>query len=255
MLSVIVSGKAAPGCTASVWALALGWPVPVLVVDADAAGGDMAAGLLAGRVRVDRSLLSWSVAARRVPALDAASMLGQHAVALPEAPRVWLMAGFQNAAQASALDAGGWERLSRALEREGSVADRDVLVDAGRLTDASCWPVIRSANRVLLTTRRTLRSVHAARNAAAVLRARLGDLSSVSLLVIGSGPYAAAAIAREIGVPVAGELPEDRAAAAVLSDGAADGLRGVHRSKLVKAAGGVARQLMSAPAMTVRASR
>ena len=257
MLTAIVSGKAAPGTTTSVWALAFAWPSPVLVVDADAAGGDMAPGLLAGRVQVDHGLLSWSVAARRVPALEAAVMLGQHVVALPEAPQVWMMPGFQTSVQSASLDSGGWERLSRALEREGSVAARDVLVDTGRLTEASCWPVIRAADRVLLTTRRTVRSIHAARNAAAVLQSRLGDLTAVSLLVVGSGPYEAAAIAREIGVTVAGELPEDRVAAAVLSDGAADGVRGVQRSKLVKAAGGVAHQLVSspAPAMTMRTAR
>jgi MinD-like ATPase involved in chromosome partitioning or flagellar assembly len=245
MLTLVVSGKAAPGTTTSVWALAMAWPTPVLVVDADAAGGDMAAGLLAGRVQVDHGLLSWSVAARRVPAMEAAVMLGQHVVALPEAPRVWMMPGFQNSVQSASLDSGGWERLSRALEREASVAARDVLVDSGRLTDASCWPVIRAADRVLLTSRRTVRSIHAARNAAAVLQSRLGDLSSVSLLVIGSGPYDASAIAHEIGVPVAGELPEDRDAAAVLSDGAADGVRGVHRSKLLKAARSVAQHLVA----------
>ena len=115
----------------------------MLVVDADAAGGDMAAGMLFGRVPVDHGLLSWSAAARRVPAMEAAVMLGQHVVALPEAPHVWMLPGFQNAAQAAAMDSGGWERMSRALEREGSVASRDVLVDTGRLDDASAWPVIR----------------------------------------------------------------------------------------------------------------
>jgi MinD-like ATPase involved in chromosome partitioning or flagellar assembly len=258
MLTAIVSGKAAPGATTSVWALAMSWPSPVLVVDADAAGGDMAPGMLVGRVQVDHGLLSWSAAARRVPAMEAAVMLGQHVVALPEAPHVWMMPGFQNAAQAAALDSSGWERLSRALEREGSVAARDVLVDTGRLNDASCWPVIRTADRVLLTVRRTVRSIHAARNAAAVLQTRLGDLASVSLLVVGSGPYAASAIAHEIGVAVAGELPEDRDAAAVLSDGAAHGVRGVQRSKLLKAAHGVAQQLVATSphaATTVGAAR
>jgi MinD-like ATPase involved in chromosome partitioning or flagellar assembly len=248
MLTAIVSGKAAPGATTSAWALALSWPSDVLVVDADPAGGDMVAGLLAGRVQVDHGLLSWSAAARRVPAMEAAMVIGQHVVCLPEAPRVWMMPGFQNAAQAAALDSGGWERLSRALEREASVAVRDVLVDTGRLSDASCWPVIRTADRVLLTVGRSVRSIHAALNAASVLQSRLGDLASVSLLVVGSGPYDAAAIADEIGVPLAGELPEDRDAAGVLSDGAAAGVRGVQRSKLLKAARIIADQLVATTA-------
>ena len=43
MLTAITSGKAAPGVTTSVWALALTWPRPVLVADGDPAGGDMGA--------------------------------------------------------------------------------------------------------------------------------------------------------------------------------------------------------------------
>src|SRR5437764_653763 len=50
MLTVVTSGKAAPGVTTSCWALALSWPRRLLVVDCDPAGGDMAAGWLVGRI-------------------------------------------------------------------------------------------------------------------------------------------------------------------------------------------------------------
>ena len=43
MLTVVTSGKAAPGVSTSVWALALSWPRPLLVADCDPAGGDLAA--------------------------------------------------------------------------------------------------------------------------------------------------------------------------------------------------------------------
>jgi 2-keto-3-deoxy-galactonokinase len=94
VLTVVTSGKAAPGVTTATWALALTWPGPVLVADCDPAGGDMGPGLLAGRVSAEHGLLSWSTSARRgVPALTAASMLAQHVVELPERREVWFLPG------------------------------------------------------------------------------------------------------------------------------------------------------------------
>jgi MinD-like ATPase involved in chromosome partitioning or flagellar assembly len=247
MLITMVSGKAAPGVSTSTWALSIAWPGPVLAVDADPAGGDLSAGLLLGRGQVDHGVLSWSTAARRAPAVEAAAMIAGHVVALPEAPQVWLMPGFQTAAQAAAMDAGGWDRMAAALHREASTG-RDVLVDTGRLGDGSCWPVIGSAQRVVLVCRRSGRSIHAAGNAAGLLRARLGDLGSVVLLVVDdAGPYDATSIARELGVTLLGELPADRAAAAALSDAGPAGLRGLARSKLIRRARPVAAHLAQAP--------
>lgn len=235
MQITVVSGKTAPGTTTTTWALALAAGGPVLAVDADPAGGDMAAGLLFGRVPIDQGLLSWATATRRMPALEAAAALAGHVVTLPEAPNVWVLPGFQNAAQAAAMDPAAWDRIARALEREA--ASLDVVVDAGRLGDSSAWPVIRASDRVLVVCRRSGRSIHAARNAVALLRTRLGDLTRVALVVVDeSGSYEPAVIARELDVPLAGELPADRKTATVLSDGAAVGISGYRRAKLVKAA-------------------
>ena len=235
MLITVLSGKGAPGVTTTAWALALAASGPVLAVDADPAGGDMAAGLLFGRVPIDQGLLSWTAATRRVAALEAAAALAGHVVTLPEAPHVWVLAGFQNAAQAAAMDPAAWDRIAMALE--GAAASRDVLVDAGRLADVSAWPVIRASGRVVLVCRRSGRSIHAARNAAAQLRGRLGDLGRVMLLVVDeSGSYEASVIARELAIPLAGELPSDRKTATVLSEGASAGVIGYRRAKLVKAA-------------------
>jgi len=57
-------------------ALTLTWPRPVLLVDADPAGGDVVPGLLPGRVSTESGLLSWSVATRHLPALAGPSALG-----------------------------------------------------------------------------------------------------------------------------------------------------------------------------------
>jgi len=236
MLVAITSGKASPGATTSSWALALAWQSPLLVVDCDAAGGDMASGLVVGRVSTDHGLLSWSTATRRAPAIDAAAMIGQHAIALPEAAHLWLMPGLQNAGQASAMTSGGWDRLALALERADSLIARDVLVDTGRLGPQSCWPVLRAADQILLAVRPTVRSVRAAIQVAESLREQLGDLQKVGALVVGAGPYGARQVAEELRVPVGGQLPEDRPAAAALSDGAPVVARGLSATRLLRAA-------------------
>lgn len=247
MLIAMVSGKAAPGVTTSTWALSMAWPGPVMAVDADAAGGDMAAGLLLGRMQAGHSLLSWSAATRRLPAGEAAMQITSHVVSLPEHSSMWVMPGFQTAAQSAAMDPGSWQRLAAALQREGGAGQRDVLVDTGRLTNATCWPVIRAADRVVLVCRRSGRSINAAYNAATVLRGELGDLNTAALLVVDeAGTYEPKAIASELNVPLVGVLASDRVAAAVLSDGALSGLAGWRRSKLFKSARRVAGDLVAA---------
>ena len=96
----------------------------------------------------------------------------------------------------------------------------------------------------MLVCRRSGRSINAAHNTAAVLRGELGDLNSVSALVVDeAGSYEPKAIAQELNVPLLGMLASDRIAAAVLSDGALSGLLGFRRSKLFKSAHRAAAQL------------
>lgn len=245
MLTVVTSGKAAPGVTTSTWALALSWPRPLLVADCDPAGGDMAPGLLAGRLGLDRGLLSWSTAARRgVPGTAAAALLTEHTVQVPERPEVSLLAGFATAAQGASFTAETWERLALALEHSAAAVGRDVLVDAGRLiTDRGCWPVLRAADQVLLAVRPSVRSVHAAQDGAQRLRQELGDLDKAAALVVGDGPYSAGEVARALQLPLAGALPYDRAAAEVLSDGALSSPKTVRRAALMRAASSLAGNL------------
>jgi hypothetical protein len=96
---------------------------------------------------------------------------------------------------------------------------------------------------VLLAARPSVRSVHAAQDAAQKLRYELGDLSKVSVLVIGSGPYSAGEVSTALHLALGGALPEDRGAAAVLSDGATGSMPALRRSALLRAAGRIARKL------------
>lgn len=242
----VTGGKAGPGATTAALALGLSWPGPVLLVDADTCGGDMVPGMLPGRVDAEHGLLSWLVATRRNTVLEAAQMLAQHVVSLPEAPAVWLMPGIQHCGQSQPLASGGWERLARVLEREPTAAGRDVIVDTGRLSSGACWPVLAVADQVLLVVRPTARSVQGARGAADQLREHLGDLAFVRLLICGAGEYSAKDIGEQLGVPVVGVLPPDRSAAAVLTEGAAAGMRPLKRSRLLRSAASLAAELVAA---------
>ena len=239
----VLSGKASPGATTVASALALTWPRPVLLVDADPAGGDVVPGLLPGRVSTDSGLLSWSVATRHMPALEAASAIAAHCVALPEASDVWAMPGLQSASQAGLLTGGGWTRLATAVERCTSVLGRDVVVDVGRLGETSCWPVIAACDVVLLVVRPTARSIQGAIGAAELLRTRLGDLDAVRVVVNGSGAYTAAQTTDALGVTLASTLPGDARAAASLVDGATAPVLRIIRTRLVMQVAGLARGL------------
>jgi hypothetical protein len=246
VLTVVLSGKAAPGASTAVWALGLAWPRDVLLVDADPAGGDLAAGLLAGRIGNQRGLLTWAAATRGdVSPVQAADLLAEHAVAVPERPGLWLLAGVADAVAGRSLTAQTWGRLGVALERCSAVSDRDVVVDAGRLAGSTAGSagLFHAADRVLVAVRSSVRSVHAAGQAVTRLSEVLGDLRAVSALVIGDGPYSAGEIATALGVPAIGGLPRDDRAAGVLIDGAAMPWPRLARSPLLRAAAAVARTL------------
>lgn len=242
----LIGAKGAPGATTSAVALALGWPRPVLLVDADPAGGDMAAGWLGGRVGLDRGLLSFAAATRHTDTPSVAELTA-HVVGVPEAPGVLVLPGLVHAGQAGGLEPRVWTRLLSAGTAPWPAAEPaadqpkaaglrvDMLVDCGRVGPASPWPLLASAGVVLLATRPTLRGVHHARHAVAALSAGIGDLRRVRLLVCGPGPYEPTEIGQAVGLDLAVTLPVDAAAAQVLSDGASPG-RGWARTVLLHAA-------------------
>ena len=235
----VVAGKAAPGATTVATAVALAAAEPVLLLDADPAGGDVVPGLLPGRASTDTGLLSWLVATRHMTAMDATAVLAEHALTLPEAGDVWVLPGLQGSAQAGTLVSGGWARLATTVERCGPVLERTVVVDAGRLGDSSGWPVIDACDIVLLVVRPTARSVQAAATASRLLRLRLGDLDRVRLVVNGAGPYAPDQVREVLEIERADrvdQIPADPRAAASLVDGAPATVFGLHRTRLLRAA-------------------
>ena len=259
----VVGAKGAPGATTSAVALALGWPRAVLLVDADPAGGDLAAGWLGGRVGLDRGLLSFAAATRHTDTPGVAE-LAAHVVGVPEAPRVLVLPGLAHAGQAGGLQARVWTRLLAAATAPWPPAEPtaaeptageageaaagvrvDVLADCGRIGPVTPWPLLASAGVVLLATRPTLRGVHHARHALAALTAGIGDVGRVRLLVCGAGPYEPGEVGRAVGLEVAVTLPVDAGAAQVLSDGASPD-RGWPRTLLARAAQTAARPVAAA---------
>lgn len=221
MLTVIAAGKGSPGATTLALGLALTWPTPVLLVEADPSGGSVRRGYGQGANLAGRNLLGWRLAARRTDPVEA---IWANTVQLAGGGEV--LPGLDTPAQASSID---YTLLARVL----AGLDVDVIVDVGRIPGpAGVGPLIAVADRVVIALRSTLASVHAAQSAAVTAGgfmsqphdgpAGVDDGRLVSTLVGAGRPYpeddVRAAMAQT--APLAGTVAWDPVAAAVLSDGA-----------------------------------
>lgn len=229
----LASAKGSPGVTTLALALWHVWPRRVLLADCDPAGGDIAAGYLAGDVDPGRGLLNLTLAARRS---DLRSTLEAHLVALDDAGTRCLLPGLSDPSHAAALTAW-WDRLGSLFADLGAADDgsglpgTDVLVDCGRLGAAHPpTALVRRADLVLVVLRPTLRSVTHAKAALPGLmhggaRAAGADAGRLVAVLVGEGrPYTAREVARALDVPVL-TIAQDARAAAVFSDGAPAGRR------------------------------
>lgn len=199
---VVATAKHSPGATTTALALADAASAggrPVVVVEADPAGGDVAARF---GLSTDPGLVSLAAAARR----DVTSRtLDEHTQVLPSGVRA-VVAPTSVDQAAAAL---------RALADAGPAlwAGRDVVIDVGRLDPSSpALFLAAAAGQVVWVTRPTVEGVEHVRSRAAALR---GVCRSVVVLV-GERPYTARDVTAAIGLPVVGVLADDsRGAAAV----------------------------------------
>jgi MinD-like ATPase involved in chromosome partitioning or flagellar assembly len=212
-LLVAVSAKGSPGVSTSLLALSLCWPAPVLLVEADPAGSDARAGVLSASVPASgHGVLECALAARRGP-------VDLHAFcwSLDEGQRVWVLPGLSDPAQLPSLTVA-WPFFSRALS---GVADRDVLVDAGRVTTEDVPPeLLAVADALVVVLRPTLQGVDRAKplvqRYAEMLR---GSRTEVLVMPVGPGPYSHREVAHSFEAGSVGGLPDDGPAATALSEG------------------------------------
>lgn len=216
-----LSAKGSPGTTTTALLSAALWPAPVLLVDADTEGGDVALRLRrADGDPVDRSrgLLSLLPLARRE--MQPAT-LPEHAQVLRGGTEA--IAGLSGPGQAGA--AGHlWANLADAF---GRTADRDVLVDCGRVSPQSVHlPLLQRADLVVCVLRPDVSGVVHTRERLAALQPHLvgpdGHHPRVGLVVVAERPSgrdargAVGVIERDLpGVRVFGRLAHDPTGAGV----------------------------------------
>ena len=224
---VLTSCSGAPGVTTLAVGLALTWPRPVLLADADpGASQAVLAGYLAGRSAHGKGLLRVAEAHRdrrnlREAVVDQCLSLAD---AGADGDRRLFLPGFSRPGSAAHF-AGVWEDLAETFDRLGDV-DLDVLVDAGRLGPLGLpQALLERSALTLVALGSSLRSVMAARVQLPVLtdasRAGSGIRGRTGLVVVNEGrPYGAAEIGKALGTEVLGRLPYDPDSAAHFSDGA-----------------------------------
>lgn len=215
----LTSASGSPGVTATAVALALAWPRPVVLVDADPTGGSaVLAGFLRGVCEYEMGLVEIALSPLGVDEAlrDAVQPLGGQAS---------FVAGTRSHTQAAALKEL-WAPLSAALA-DLEATGQDVIVDAGRLgLSGSPQALLSAADLTLLVTRTDLPSLAASSTWAETVREPADGWSNGGLLLIGAGqPYKASDIAGVLGLPVMAELPDDPTGAAVYHRGAAPAKR------------------------------
>jgi MinD-like ATPase involved in chromosome partitioning or flagellar assembly len=214
-LVALASIKGAPGVTTSAIALASVWPAarPLVVVEVDPAGGDLAA---RRSLSAQPSVVSLAAAVRRDHSRREARLLdhcqdlpgGLHVVAGTPAPAEML----------AAVDV-----VADALPLLAADAAVDVLADCGRLDSATLLTPAGEPGSARATALQRLLS--SADLVLVVSRGELADLSHVQawlpslrslnqsavLLLVGKLSWHAAEVGAALGADVLSHLPEDRA--------------------------------------------
>ena len=227
-LITFASIKGSPGATTLACLVGASWPVGrrAVVAECDPSGGDLAARF---SLSTKTGWLSLAASARRG---GAEASIESHLQKLPGGLEV--LVGSHGGDVAGAGKVAGQE-AGRALQEFAKGAEADVIVDLGRLrldsADAQEWLAHSSA--VCIVLRSDAASVLHVEGCSNALREMTGD--AVSLVVVGRGPYSTSEIERFTGMPVMIDIPEDSAAAAVLTAGRGSERR-LARSVLVRSA-------------------
>lgn len=210
MLVTVLSVKGSPGVTTFSVALAARWPAPYrpVLVEADPSGGDLAARFSLSSAP---GLLTLAAAARRSADPE---LVWQHAQALsgglsviaapPDADRA---RGALSALTADPATAPGVVRAA------ANAPDTVMIVDCGRVDAGSpAMPIVLASDAmILLTGAHGDDLAHLPRRLPAI-----GRWSPHPVLLLAGEGYSPAEVARELGVPPLGRVPNDPRGAAVL---------------------------------------
>lgn len=217
----LTSAKGSPGVTTTAVALALIWPRPVLLVEADVSGSSsILAGYFGGRVKHDRGLVDLAAAHRQG---RLSTGIRDAAITIGERGNAKFLPGLSNSAQAATMTPL-WEPIAVVL-RGMDASGVDVIIDAGRLGMAGGpTPLLREADATLLVTRTDLPAMAAARARAGMLRHDLeskgaGEDTVWTLLVGENQPYSRREIRARVELPVAAAIDWDPKNAEVVSHG------------------------------------
>jgi MinD-like ATPase involved in chromosome partitioning or flagellar assembly len=228
----ICSGKTA-GVTTLAVAVAARWqPAAALLVEADPAGGDLAArfGLLPAP-----GLGSAAVSARNAP--DPWGLAAGHTQRLAVGVEV-LLAPASFVPASAAVQAVAASGLLTSAGRHGPV-----VVDIGRLDgDSPALPIAVGADVVLVVTRPRWDDIAHAAASIETLRSR--GAQRLGLLVRAGGPLSSRQITDAVGVAVLAQVGEDRLGARVLGGQIPAG-PGWRRLGLARTGRGVAETLLS----------
>jgi hypothetical protein len=210
-LIALTSAKHSPGVTTAALACVTAWSAyhESLVVEADPAGGDLAARLL---LPFDPDLVSLAAASRHHGASP--PLLDSHLQQLPGGGCALLGPGSpEQAGVALSEIATG---LFAALAGRSGLT----VIDCGRWSSASpARSALRVADLVLVVLRPTLEGIVHLRSRAANLRSDAAG--RLGLLLVGDRPYTASEVQEAVGIPVAGVLADDARGAAALYQSAA----------------------------------
>src|SRR6266545_7243381 len=233
-LVVVGSVKDAPGVTTVAVGMVAGWPRPdhVVLLEADPDGGDLAARF--GH-HPDPGLMSFAAAARS--GSDAGALRGHVQRLRLDVDVVLGPPGDYAIAAVQTIAYSGVQVLRHVA------GDATVVVDVGRLAQGGPGLALAAmAADVVLVAHPTLDALIQVQARLGWLRETLGG--RLWLALSGPGPYRPAEIARDLGVAVAGEVPDDARGAGVLS-GRLVG-RGWQRLRLPRAARALAWRLHDA---------
>jgi len=218
-LIVLASASGSPGVTTTALGLALVWPRPVVLVDADPVGGSaVLAGYFQGRAEHNDAMVGLVLAHRDGRLAEG---LRSGLMTIPDSQALFLP-GVRSHAQAASLSEV-WAPLAlelRALEGTG----QDVIVDVGRLGMVSSpSPLVEQADLALLVVKSDLPSLAAARQWAAAWSSASDvgtGAAGVGVVLVGEGrPYTAGELSGVLRIPVIEKITWDERAAQVFSVG------------------------------------